>query len=256
MPERYGPWARSYDLFRRWQRDGIWQRIFSELQAQADAKDLITWDLNIDSTVCRAHQHAAGARKKGTYRPSRPAGHRRPDDHGLGRSRGGLTTKLHLAVEQGQRPMAAVITAGQRGDSTQLWPDRKLLITAMDVETREQEVSDRASGAPLPSAVAASTAFPGIYPPITINGRRYMDGSLRSATNAALAAGARTLVVIDPQAHLFPRELLHQELAVAAAHTVVTIEPDPASIRRIRLRPQRPHGLGTGLPGGPSPSHR
>ncbi|MEU9790456.1 patatin-like phospholipase family protein [Streptomyces sparsogenes] len=89
----------------------------------------------------------------------------------------------------------------------------------------------RAGGAPLPSAVAASTAFPGIYPPITINGRRYMDGSLRSATNAGLAAGARTLVVIDPQAHLFPRELLDQELAVAGAHAVVTIEPDPASIR-------------------------
>jgi transposase len=74
MPERYGPWARSYDLFRRWQRDGTWQRIFSELQAQADAKDLTTWDLNIDSTVCRAHQHAAGARKRGTCRRSRPAG--------------------------------------------------------------------------------------------------------------------------------------------------------------------------------------
>ena len=74
VPERYGPWARSYDLFRRWQRDGTWLRIFSELQAQADAKDLITWDLNIDSTVCRAHQHAAGARKRGTSRPSRPAG--------------------------------------------------------------------------------------------------------------------------------------------------------------------------------------
>ncbi|MEU8943598.1 MULTISPECIES: hypothetical protein [Streptomyces] len=42
MPERYGPWARSCDLFCRWRRDGIWQRIFSELQAQADAKDLIT----------------------------------------------------------------------------------------------------------------------------------------------------------------------------------------------------------------------
>lgn len=40
-----------------------------------------------------------------------------PDDHGLGRSRGGLTTKLHLAVEQGQKPMSIVITAGQRGDS-------------------------------------------------------------------------------------------------------------------------------------------
>jgi transposase len=42
-----------------------------------------------------------------------------PDDHGIGRSRGGLTTKLHLAVEQGQKPMSIVITAGQRGDSPQ-----------------------------------------------------------------------------------------------------------------------------------------
>lgn len=68
------PWARSYDLFRRWQRDGTWQRIFAELQAEADAKELITWDLNVDSTVSRAHQHAAGARKRGTSRRSRPAG--------------------------------------------------------------------------------------------------------------------------------------------------------------------------------------
>lgn len=45
-----------------------------------------------------------------------------PDDHGLGRSRGGLTTKLHLAVEQGQKPMSIVITAGQRGDSPQFEP--------------------------------------------------------------------------------------------------------------------------------------
>lgn len=73
MPEQYGPWARVYDLFRRWQRDGTWQRIFSELQAQADDRELITWDLNIDSTVCRAHQHAAGARKRGICRSSRPA---------------------------------------------------------------------------------------------------------------------------------------------------------------------------------------
>ncbi|MER6104369.1 IS5 family transposase [Streptomyces sp. NPDC001832] len=123
VPDRYGPWARSYDLFRRWQRDGTWQRIFAELQAQADARDLITWDLNIDSTVCRAHQHAAGARKRGTCRKSRPAGSGSSrNDHGLGRSRGGLTTKLHLAVEQGQQPMSIVITAGQRGDSPQFEP--------------------------------------------------------------------------------------------------------------------------------------
>ena len=74
VPERYGPWARVYDLFRRWQRDGSWQRIFAQLQARADAKEIITWDINVDSTVCRAHQHAAGARKRGSCRSSRPAG--------------------------------------------------------------------------------------------------------------------------------------------------------------------------------------
>ncbi|MGD3111941.1 IS5 family transposase [Streptomyces sp. YGL11-2] len=123
VPERYGPWGRVYDLFRRWQRDGTWQRIFTELQARADAEGLITWDLNVDSTVCRAHQRAAGARKRGTYRRNhRAAFATEPDDHGLGRSRGGLTTKLHLAAEQGQKPMAIVVTAGQRGDSPQFEP--------------------------------------------------------------------------------------------------------------------------------------
>lgn len=73
MPQQYGPWGRAYDLLRRWQRNGIWQRIFTQLQVRADAKDLITWDLNVDSTVCRAHQHAAGARKRGNCRRSRLA---------------------------------------------------------------------------------------------------------------------------------------------------------------------------------------
>ncbi|MFE7113779.1 IS5 family transposase [Streptomyces sp. NPDC057575] len=123
LPAEYGPWGRVYDLFRRWQRDGTWHRIFTALQAQADGKGLITWDINVDSTVCRAHQHAAGARKKGSCRRSRPAASSSSqNDHGLGRSRGGLTTKLHLAVEQGQKPMSIVITAGQRGDSPQFEP--------------------------------------------------------------------------------------------------------------------------------------
>lgn len=74
VPERYGPWDRVYDLFRRSQRDGTWARILTRLQAEADAKGLITWDINVDSTVCRAHRHAAGAAKRGTSRRSRPAG--------------------------------------------------------------------------------------------------------------------------------------------------------------------------------------
>lgn len=60
-----------YGLFRRWQRDGTWHRILEQLQARADAKGLITWDISVDSTVARAHQHAAGARK-GIYRSNRP----------------------------------------------------------------------------------------------------------------------------------------------------------------------------------------
>ncbi|MEU6456529.1 IS5 family transposase [Streptomyces sp. NPDC047065] len=128
VPERYGPWGRVYDLFRRWQRGGTWKRILTELQARADSKNLITCDINVDSTVCRAHQHAAGARKRGPAEGAARRHRRRaPDDHGLGRSRGGLTTKPHLAVEQGQKPMSIVITAGQRGDSPQFEPVLKAI---------------------------------------------------------------------------------------------------------------------------------
>ncbi|MCF0082486.1 hypothetical protein [Streptomyces lomondensis] len=72
--ERYGPCDRVYDLFRRWQREGTWARILTQLQAEADAKGLITWDVNVDSTICRAHQHAAGAAKRGNCKRSRLAG--------------------------------------------------------------------------------------------------------------------------------------------------------------------------------------
>ncbi|MFD5657819.1 IS5 family transposase [Streptomyces hirsutus] len=123
VPERYGPWDRVYDLFRRWQRNGTWKRILEQLQTEADAKGLITWDVSVDSTVCRAHQHAAGARKKGISRKSLPAASTPSrNDHGLGRSRGGLTTKIHLATEQGQKPLSLIITAGHRHDSPQFQP--------------------------------------------------------------------------------------------------------------------------------------
>jgi transposase len=120
VPERYGPWQTVYGLFRRWQRDGTWQRVLTELQARADAAGLITWQVSVDSTIMRAHQHAAGARRDGDIQREPPGGVRaEPADHGLGRSRGGWTTKLHLGCEQGQKPLSVVVTAGQRGDSPQ-----------------------------------------------------------------------------------------------------------------------------------------
>jgi transposase len=73
MPVVYGSWAAAYAVFRRWQRAGIWRGILAALQAVADAAGRITWDVSVDSTIARAHQHAAGARKRGLCRVNRRA---------------------------------------------------------------------------------------------------------------------------------------------------------------------------------------
>jgi transposase len=73
VPPVYGAWQTVYGLFRSWQRNGTWRAILARLRAVADAAGLITWDVSVDSTTARAHQHAAGARKGGTYRSSRRA---------------------------------------------------------------------------------------------------------------------------------------------------------------------------------------
>ncbi|WFE59715.1 IS5 family transposase [Micromonospora sp. WMMD712] len=123
VPLPYPPWQTLYRWFRRWQRDGVWARILTLLQASADAAGLIGWTVSVDSTISRAHHHAAGARRDGQAQKEPPGGvQAEPSDHGLGRSRGGWTTKTHLACEQGRKLMAVVVTAGQRGDSPQFIP--------------------------------------------------------------------------------------------------------------------------------------
>ncbi|TCK21402.1 IS5 family transposase [Pseudonocardia endophytica] len=124
VPERYGSWQSVYGLFRRWQRDQTWAGVWAALQRLADGLGLITWDLSVDSTIARAHQHAAGARRQPELQREPPGGHGapEPDDHGLGRSRGGLSTKIHLACEQGRKALSLIVTAGQAGDSPQFGP--------------------------------------------------------------------------------------------------------------------------------------
>ena len=121
VPECYGHWRTVYGLYRRWQRSGVWAQVLAGLQGRADALGLITWDVSVDSTITRAHQHAAGARRDSHTQVEPPGGTSavEPADHALGRSRGGLTTKLHLACEQGRKVLAFVVTGGQRGDSPQ-----------------------------------------------------------------------------------------------------------------------------------------
>jgi len=77
------------------------------------------------------------------------------------------------------------------------WPERRLIITAIDVADGGFVVWDKTAGIPLPLAVAASCAVPMLFPPMTINGQRYMDGGLRSATNADLAQGCEGVVIIS-----------------------------------------------------------
>lgn len=65
VPERYGPWTSLHTRFRRWAADGTFDRILRAAQAKADAVGDIDWTVSVDSTIVRAHQHAAGARKGG-----------------------------------------------------------------------------------------------------------------------------------------------------------------------------------------------
>jgi transposase len=83
LPERYGPWETVYKRFARWQTDGTWARIQASLHTQADAAGELDWNAQIDSTVVRAHQHAAGARKGGSPR-SRQAAGKRSVGHAVG----------------------------------------------------------------------------------------------------------------------------------------------------------------------------
>ena len=66
LPERYGPWKTPYQRFRRWAADGTWARLKAHVVAVAELDDDIDWHAQIDSTVVRTHQHAAGARKRGS----------------------------------------------------------------------------------------------------------------------------------------------------------------------------------------------
>jgi NTE family protein len=120
----------------------------------------------------------------------------------------------------------AIVAARLR---VQDWPDRRLEITAVDLETGALQVFDREAGTRLVDAVTASCALPGIWPAVTIGGRRYVDGGVRSAENADLAAGARAVVILSPNGVGSDpeRALANQIAALEAGGTrVLLIEPD------------------------------
>lgn len=80
------------------------------------------------------------------------------------------------------------------------WPTRDLRITGIDIATGELVVFDRSSGIELVDAVAASCAVPGAWPPVTVTGRRYMDGGVGSSVNMAAVSDCDRAVVLVPSA--------------------------------------------------------
>jgi NTE family protein len=109
------------------------------------------------------------------------------------------------------------------------WPTQRLLITAVDATTGEFVVWDRDSKVPFLRAIAASYAVPSVTVPIEVNGRRYMDGGMRSTTNADLAGAATAVVVLHPLAHLLDDTLLQAEIATLDRANVVVVSADDAA---------------------------
>lgn len=102
LAERYGPWQTVASRFYRWDQSGVWDRVWATLQAQADAGGALDGSVHyVDGTIIRAHQHAAGAK---TGRPAAQT---------LGRSQGGVSTKVHLRAEGAGKPMAFVLTQAE-----------------------------------------------------------------------------------------------------------------------------------------------
>ncbi|MGW0390081.1 patatin-like phospholipase family protein [Streptomyces sp. NPDC003042] len=110
------------------------------------------------------------------------------------------------------------------------WPERRLVVTAVDALSGEPAAFDRESGAALVDAVSASCAVPGVWPPVTVGGRRFIDGGIRSATNADMAAGYRRVVIIAPMTlgtSMVPSPAAQAARLRADGARVLVITPSP-----------------------------
>lgn len=125
------------------------------------------------------------------------------------------------------------------------WPDRRIQVTAVDALTGELAIFDAQSDVSLVDAVTASSAVPGVWPPVTIVGSRYLDGGVRSADNADLASGFGRITVISPlgfdsriQSPLPLRDVVARLGAEGSDVTVIV--PDAASAAAIGANPLDP----------------
>lgn len=109
------------------------------------------------------------------------------------------------------------------------WPERDFACTAVDAQDGSFRLWTKAAGVGVTRAVASSCSVPGIYPPVTLDGRRYIDGGLRSTSNADMAAGYDVVVVVSVMAGAAHLDEEVESLKEGGS-TVVVVTPDDASL--------------------------
>lgn len=137
----------------------------------------------------------------------------------------------HAALRVKTAPEAERRAVIARRLPTNDWPQQRLLITSVNAETGAAVVFDRASGVSLIDAVAASCAVPLVWPPVTINGQRYIDGGMRSVANIDLVKGYGRVVILAPTTAAFRRAGRPAAQVAALGKDVrsVIVSPDAAS---------------------------
>jgi NTE family protein len=122
------------------------------------------------------------------------------------------------------------------------WPARDVRLVGVDTESGEPTVFTGDSRVALVDAVAASSAFPGVWPPVTIGDHRYMDGAVRSPTNADLATGCDRVLILTPSSADSPRLFgsLEDEIKLLEPAEVRVVYADAASLAAFGTNPLSP----------------
>ncbi len=132
---------------------------------------------------------------------------------------------MALAAETVPEPVRRAVVAGRL--PSHQWSARRVAVVAVDASTGERRVFDSGSGVGLVDAVAASSAVPGIWPPVTIGGSRYVDGGIYSLANADLAAGYQRVLVLAP---MVDPDLTVQVATLEESGRAVVVSPDDDSL--------------------------
>jgi NTE family protein len=142
-----------------------------------------------------------------------------------------------LALATGTVPEAVRLAAVAGRIPGLTWPERPVAVTAVDAVTGDRRLFDRDSGVDLATAVAASSAVPGVWPPVTIGGARWVDGGIASSCNADVVAGYGRVLVLAPMPDA---DLADQVSLIATSGRVEVVVPDGASRAAFGANPLDP----------------